>query len=100
MTKEDLDVYRTNVTTIIKGTRPNKKEALEKGVSLEKNERKFGPFTLSFRIPNNYERKWTQWDVENGVFWIQYKNDNDECELDAEKKEEKKEGGENMEAKS
>lgn len=34
---------------------------------LEKNERKYGEFTLTFKIPEIYERKWSHFSVKDGV---------------------------------
>ena len=45
---------------------------------LEKNERKYGDFTLSFKIPEVFERKWKDFYLENGVFLIYYEKDQDD----------------------
>jgi HSP20 family molecular chaperone IbpA len=42
---------------------------------LEKSERKYGEFGLSFKIPEIYERKWSLFSVENGVLTIVYDKD-------------------------
>lgn len=55
MSKEDILLYRQNIITVVKGT---KKKPYSEYKKLEKNERKYGDFTLSFKIPEIYERKW------------------------------------------
>jgi HSP20 family molecular chaperone IbpA len=45
---------------------------------LEKSERKYGEFGLSFKIPEIYERKWSLFQVENGVLTIVYDKDKDD----------------------
>lgn len=94
MKKEDLEVYRRNVTTIVKGNRA--KLAEENDSSYEKNERKFGEFTLSFRIPNNYERKWSEVNCENGVFFLKYKKDDNDSDEGTSKIEKEKTNKENL----
>ena len=56
MSRDDIIIYRQNVITIIKGT---KKKPYDDDKKLDKNERKYGDFTLTFKIPEIYERKWT-----------------------------------------
>ena len=55
-TRESITLTRQNTITIVKGTRRKPKD-LEDG-TLEKNERKYGDFTMTFKIPDIYERKW------------------------------------------
>ena len=45
---------------------------------LERSERKYGEFALSFKIPEIYERKWSTFTVENGVLTIIYEKDKDD----------------------
>ena len=45
---------------------------------LEKSERKYGEFTLTFKIPDIYERKWSYFGVEQGVITIKYDKDKDD----------------------
>lgn len=45
---------------------------------LIKNERKYGDFVLSFKIPEIYERKWNKYVVEDGVLCIEYLKDADD----------------------
>jgi HSP20 family molecular chaperone IbpA len=54
--KEDLTIYRQNITTIVKGCKNKPYEG--KDLVVEKNERKYGDFTMTFKIPELYERKW------------------------------------------
>lgn len=46
---------------------------------LEKNERSYGEFTMIFKIPDNYERKWVDFEVNDGVLKLCYEKDNDEA---------------------
>lgn len=69
--------------TIIKG---NKKRPFDDYKKLEKNERKYGEFTLNFRIPEIYERKWSSFEVQNGVLKIVYERDIDEGSIKEKKK--------------
>ena len=43
-----------------------------------KQERKVGEFTMSFRIPEQYERKWKEYYCNEGVLIIKYDKDSDE----------------------
>ncbi len=76
MSIEDINIYRHNVITVVKGNR--RKPYSENYKKLEKNERKYGEFTLSFKIPEVYERKWNKFQVENGVLKIVYEKDLDD----------------------
>ena len=83
MKKEDVNVYRQNVVTLIEGKR--KKTLFDQGLAdknYEKNERKFGDFALSFKIPDEYERKWNYYEVEEGILCIKYKRDSDSTDKD------------------
>lgn len=79
MFKEDITVYRRNVVTVVKGNRVRDliKES-EKGNFFQKDERKFGEFTLNFKIPDEYERKWYFFEVDNGILILKYKKDMDD----------------------
>jgi HSP20 family molecular chaperone IbpA len=44
----------------------------------EKSERKFGEFTIHFKIPDEYERRWMYYEVKNGVLCLRYKKDADD----------------------
>ena len=64
------------MTTIIKGGRSAPYAELQ--VVVEKAERKYGEFTQTFKIPQEYERKWSKCIVSNGVLKLVFKPDNDE----------------------
>lgn len=75
--EDEIEMYRQNVITIVKGNR--KRPYPESAVDhVERQERKYGEFTLSFKIPENYERKWSFFGVENGVLKIVYDKDKDD----------------------
>ena len=40
-----------------------------------KLERKYGEFTMTFKIPDTYERKWSDYNVIDGVLKIRYPKD-------------------------
>ena len=77
MTSDDIKLSRQNVTTIVKGTRhqPYAELQVEK---VERQERTYGDFTLTFKVPQEYERKFTSVTVVNGVLKITFKQDTDE----------------------
>ena len=78
MKKEDITIYRQNAVTLVEGRR--KKGKFDLGFTeknYEKSERKFGDFTLTFKIPDEYERKWSYFEVEEGILSIKYKRDSD-----------------------
>lgn len=68
--------------TIIKGIRKRPYNVIflyiQKSEKLERSERKYGEFALSFKIPEIYERKWSLFSVENGVLTIIYDKDKDD----------------------
>lgn len=76
LTKRDCKLSRQNVVTIIKGGREI--PYAEKLVRVEKAERKYGDFTMTFKIPEDYERKWSSCSVENGVLKMVFRADADE----------------------
>ena len=78
MTKEDIRLSRQNVTTIVKGMRSQPYLELHK---IERSERTYGDFTLTFAIPQEYERKWASMILEKGVLRIVFKPDADEESL-------------------
>ncbi|CAD8170560.1 unnamed protein product [Paramecium pentaurelia] len=77
ISEEDIEMYRQNVVTIVKGNR-KKPYQEEQSDHIKKQERKYGEFTLSFRIPENFERKWKHFGIENGVLKIVYEKDKDD----------------------
>lgn len=77
ISEQDIEMYRQNVVTIVKGNR-KKPYQEESSDHIKKQERKYGEFTLSFRIPENFERKWSHFGIENGVLMIVYEKDKDD----------------------
>lgn len=77
MTKDDIKMSRQNVTTIVKGSRmpPYPELQVQKAAKLE---RKYGDFTQAFKVPQEYERKWSEVSIEKGVMRITFKPDADE----------------------
>ena len=75
MTNEDIRLSRQNVTTIVKGVRPVPYSGVLK---VERSERTYGDFTQTFKVPQEYERKWASVTVVNGVLKIVFKPDTDE----------------------
>lgn len=77
MTQEDIQLSRQNVTTIIKGSRriPYPELNVEK---VERNERTYGDFTLAFKVPQEYERKFTSVQISHGVLKLVFRRDADE----------------------
>jgi HSP20 family molecular chaperone IbpA len=56
--------------------RKRSKFCLETNESLfQKNERKFGEFNLNFRVPDEYEKKWSSVSIENGIMTLRYQID-------------------------
>mmetsp|Transcript_3483 Transcript_3483/g.5205 ORF Transcript_3483/g.5205 Transcript_3483/m.5205 type:complete len:700 (+) Transcript_3483:206-2305(+) len=76
MTANDVSLSRKNVITIMKGKRSPPYD--RKDVSVIKQERRYGEFTLTFNIPQQYERKWVSCSVEEGVLQMHYKQDTQE----------------------
>ncbi|CAD8086757.1 unnamed protein product [Paramecium sonneborni] len=77
ISEDDIEMYRQNVVTIVKGNR-QKPYQEEQSDHIKKQERKYGEFTLSFRIPENFERKWKYFGIENGVLKIVYEKDKED----------------------
>lgn len=81
MTRDQIRLSRQNVVTIVKGTRESdltEQQIATLGTSVTRQERKTGDFTMTFRIPEEYQRKWDSCVVENGVLCIRYQKDTDE----------------------
>lgn len=78
LAKEDITIARQNAITIVKGNRKKPENAEDN--TFEKNERKYGEFTMTFKIPDIYERKWSGFMVEKGVLKIWYPKDANEDE--------------------
>jgi HSP20 family molecular chaperone IbpA len=75
ITKDQIVIYRSNVVTVVKGT---KERPAEEPTKTLKNERRYGDFTLTFKIPEIYERKWKEYYLEDGVMKIVYEKDADD----------------------
>ena len=56
MTNEDIRLSRQNHTTIVKGSRRIPYAELQ--VKVERSERTYGDFTQTFKVPQEYERRW------------------------------------------
>jgi HSP20 family molecular chaperone IbpA len=79
MSKDDVTVTRNNITTIVKGNRKHGAEQSQfEESSYDKAERKFGDFTMTFKIPEEYDRKWSAYQFKNGVLRLSYKKDTDD----------------------
>jgi HSP20 family molecular chaperone IbpA len=77
ISEDEIEMYRQNVVTIVKGNR-KRPYPDQQTDQVERQERKYGEFTLSFKIPENFERKWSYFGVENGVLKIVYEKDKDD----------------------
>ena len=78
MRREHIKLSRQNVVTIVKGTRESVFTERELATSVTRQERKTGDFTMTFRIPEEYNRRWDKATVEDGVLEIRYLKDTDE----------------------
>ena len=70
MTRENVKLSRQNVVTIVKGSREPEFTQREMATSVARQERKHGDFTMTFRIPEEFQRKWDTCQVDNGVLCI------------------------------
>ena len=77
MAKEDIKLSRQNVTTIVKGARSRPYPELQVH-KIERSERTYGDFTLTFAIPQEYERRWSSMSLDNGVLRLIFTPDADE----------------------
>ena len=77
MTKEDIKLSRQNVTTIVKGSRSRPYPELQVQ-KIERSECTYGDFTLTFAIPQEYERRWSSMTLVNGVLRLVFTPDADE----------------------
>lgn len=78
LSAKDITLARQNVVTIIKGHR--QMPYSNQHVTVEKQERKYGDFTMTYQVPQNFERRWESCHVENGVLKIQFRPDQDDSE--------------------
>eukprot|EP00466_Bigelowiella_natans_P016924 jgi/Bigna1/142464/aug1.70_g17172 len=76
MTKSDITLNRQNVISIIKGRRVAPYDPSK--VAVLKQERRYGEFTMTYRIPESYERKWKWYDVKDGVLTVVFEADNED----------------------
>ena len=72
--------YGRYPVTIVKGSRESDHTEREIATSVTRQERKTGDFTMTFRIPEEYNRRWDSATVDNGVLEIRYLPDKDEEE--------------------
>ncbi|KAL1510272.1 hypothetical protein AB1Y20_006594 [Prymnesium parvum] len=80
MTRENIKLSRQNVVTIVKGSRECDFTERQLATSVTRQERQVGEFTMSFRIPEQYQRKWHSCTVEDGVMCLRFLKDIDEEE--------------------
>ena len=67
------------MTTIVKGNKLRPTQDQNELKNLIRNERKYGDFTLTFKIPEIYQKKWTNYQIRDGVLIITYDKDQDEA---------------------
>lgn len=75
LTKEDITVSRQNVVTVVQGKRKRLYSDTMEQHTVVKQERKGGDFTMTFRIPESFERKWSSYEVKDGVLLLKYERD-------------------------
>ena len=80
MTRENIKLSRQNVVTIVKGSRECDFTERQLATGVTRQERKVGDFTMTFRIPEQYQRKWHSCTVEDGVMCLKFLRDHDEEE--------------------
>lgn len=78
LSASDITLSRQNVVTIVQGKRRKPYPDEADTFRVIKNERKYGEFAMSFKIPETYERRWSTFIVENGVLKIEYIKDDDD----------------------
>ena len=78
LTEADIVILRENVVTVVQGRRKSPYAIECEGLTIVKQERKYGDFTMNFRIPDRYERRWCDYEIKDGVMKIVYKRDQDE----------------------
>ena len=77
LNKHIYQSFQINILSIYTGNKRKPYETNDNQTN-EKQERKYGEFTMTFRIPDTYERKWVEYNCENGVLKISYPKDNDD----------------------
>ena len=71
----DLSLTRSGANTRVRsGRRPPYGE----GATELRGERLYGEFALSVRVPDNYEKRWTEGKLQNGVLRLSYRVDLDD----------------------
>ncbi|CAG9321049.1 unnamed protein product [Blepharisma stoltei] len=78
LSKEDILLTRQNVLTVVQGRRKKPNLNSPESARVIKQERKYGDFAISFKIPEQYERRWNSFEVKDGVLMIAYNKDEDE----------------------
>jgi HSP20 family molecular chaperone IbpA len=78
LSASDITLSRQNVVTIVQGKRRKPYPDDAERYHVIKNERKYGEFAMSFKIPETYERRWSNFTVESGVLRIDYVKDDDD----------------------
>lgn len=74
---EKITLKKKNSTTMVQGERV-RPVPQDGNITITKQERKFGQFIISFKIPDDYRRKWDRYEVKDGVLMIAYKKEEDE----------------------
>ena len=64
----------------MKGSRECDFTERQLATGVTRQERKVGDFTMTFRIPEQYQRKWHSCTVEDGVMCLKFLRDHDEEE--------------------
>lgn len=72
---EDILLTRQNVITVVQGRRKKPASSDNENCRIIKQERKYGDFAISFKIPEQYERRWSSFEVKEGVLTIAYQKD-------------------------
>lgn len=85
MKKDDIILSRSNMTTIVKGKRCKTlgQDVWDETI-YEKAERKFGDFTQTFKIPEEYDRRWNTFEMINGILSQSYLKDHDDIKIEKE----------------
>ncbi len=79
---EDIYLSRVRTTTVIRGRRePPFAEGKAGKTQIEKQERKYGDFTVPIAVPTEYKKRWHKCSVDKGVLIMTFLADSDEFEL-------------------
>jgi len=77
----DISLERKNNTTLIRGRRPphfEEGKCEKEGCKAEKQERKYGDFSVTVSVPMAYQNRWSSCVLKDGVLTIEYASDTDE----------------------